>query len=248
MKIRFTLGTNSDGTSIKLPVIPPIFNEKFTDNTEYFTTINGYTHSITKFASPRNLTFESYFPFTPEDPLATGDSWKEPMYYVDFFQSAEELLVPVRLTLTEELSRNLDGSGNYTKSEYISVERMYIPHLTWSYKAKSLDIWYTLELKEFRPMIKFNLQSNQDFRKVISARATSKGGYCIGDIVIVSGICKKYLTDSKIEELYFGTNEVKFSKETCKVLAKNKNSFCVQNTSTGKRGWTTNTTKISSGN
>lgn len=247
MKIRFTLGTNENGTSIKLPVIPPLFNEKFTDNIEYFTTINGYTHSINKFASPRNLTFESYFPFTPEDSLATGDSWHEPMHYVDFFQKAEENLEPVRLTVTEELSRNLDSAA-YKTSSYISVERMYLPHLTWSYKAKSFDIWYTLELKESKPMGKSTLKSNEEFRKIIASRSTSGGGHCVGDIVTVSGTCKKYLTDSKIEELYFGKNEVKFSKETCKILSKNKDSFCIQNTSTGKRGWTTNTTKLSSVN
>ena len=85
MKIRFTLGTNTDGESIKLPVIPPSFNENFTDKIEYYTSINGLEHSIYKPAGARNLTFESYFPFTSSDPLATGSSWEEPMFYVNFF-------------------------------------------------------------------------------------------------------------------------------------------------------------------
>ncbi len=131
MKIRFTLGTNTDGESIKLPVIPPSFNENFTDKIEYFTSINGLEHSIYKPAGARNLTFESYFPFTSSDPLATGSSWEEPMFYVNFFQEAERNLQPVRLTITEELSRDLDSADDamvILSSEVVkcNIEDVYI--------------------------------------------------------------------------------------------------------------------------
>lgn len=239
MKIRFTLGTNTDGESVKLPVIPPSFNENFTDKIEYYTSINGLEHSIYKPAGARNLTFESYFPFTSSDPLATGSSWEEPMFYVNFFQEAERNLQPVRLTITEELSRDLDGSGKYTKGEYFAVERMYIPHLTWTYKAKSYDIWYKLDLKEYCPAGTKGKVSSDDKKYLgnYKKRSTSGGGYTVGNIISVSGIGKKYLTNSKIEELYFGKTKVNFSNDRCKILAKNKDYYCVQSTSGTKRAW-----------
>lgn len=246
MKIRFTLGTNTNGNSIKLPVIPPSFNENFSEKVEYYTTINGVEHSIYKPAGARNLSFDSYFPFTSSDPLATGDSWKEPMYYVNFFQDAERNLQPVRLTITEELSRDLDDTGKYTKGEYFSVERMYIPHLTWTYKAKSYDIWYKLELKEYCPRGVDSKTTTNDSKYLgnYQKRSTSGGGYAVGDIVTVSGTCKKYLTKSKIEELYFGKTDIKFSSDKCKILSKKKDQFCIQTIDGTKRAWTDSKTTM----
>lgn len=177
MRIRFAYLDGNNYRKIYLPVIPPNFEEKFADKIEYVTTINGLEKSIPKLAGAKSITFQSYFPFNIDDPLAT-ESFNTPDYYVSFFNEAQAKKQPVKMSITGD-----------TILDLFETERWYYPSIQWQYKAKSYDIWYTLSLKEYLPIA--YTRTIADSKGRIKQTTRKKDGFSKGDIVTVTG---DYLT------------------------------------------------------
>ena len=235
MHIRFAYQNGSDYRKIYLPVIPPNFSEKFSDKTEYVTTINGIEKSIPKLPGAKTVTFQSYFPFNIDDPLAS-EPFNTPDYYVNFFNECQAEKRAIKMSITGD-----------TIMDLFQTERWYLPHIQWEYKAKSFDIWYTLTLKEFVPV------------KYATAVVTSTGlnrnkrkndGFAINNIVTVSG---DYLTTGQLDtnswnakekyRINEGIKNQSFVDEICKILIiepnrENGYKYYVQGIdSTYKYGW-----------
>ena len=233
MRIRFAYQNGSDYRKIYLPVIPPNFSEKFSDKTEYVTTINGIEKSIPKLPGAKTVTFQSYFPFNIDDPLAS-EPFNTPDYYVSFFNECQAEKRAIKMSITGD-----------TIMDLFQTERWYLPHIQWEYKAKSFDIWYTLTLKEFIPV------------KYATAVVTSTGlkrqkrkndGFAINNIVTVTG---DYLTTIQIsgnsKQGIFNTDvradNQTFVDEVCKIILIQENrengyKYYVQSSENfSKAGW-----------
>lgn len=233
MRIRFAYLDGSDYRKIYLPVIPPNFAEKFADKTEYVTTINGLEKSIPKLAGAKTVTFNSYFPFNIDDPLAS-EEFNTPDYYVNFFNDCQANKRAVKMSITGD-----------TILDLFQTERWYLPSVQWEYKAKSFDIWYTLTLKEYLP-IKYATSIVTSTGKKRQKR--KHDGFAVNNIVTVTG---EYLTTIQISggakqgvfnSTQRGDNQT-FVDETCKIILIQENKengykYYVQSSeSFSKAGW-----------
>lgn len=233
MRIRFAYQNGSDYRKIYLPVIPPNFSEKFSDKTEYVTTINGIEKSIPKLPGAKTVTFQSYFPFNIDDPLAS-EPFNTPDYYVNFFNECQSEKRAIKMSITGD-----------TIMDLFQTERWYLPHIQWEYKAKSFDIWYTLTLKEFVP-VKYATAVVTSTGKQRSKRKND--GFAINNIVTVTG---DYLTTMQIsgnsKQGIFNTSvradNQTFVDEVCKIILIQENrengyKYYVQSSENfSKAGW-----------
>ena len=174
MRIRFAYLDGNTYRKIYLPVIPPNFEEKFSDKTEYITTINGLEKSIPKFAGAKTVTFQSYFPFNIDDPLLT-EQFNTPDYYVSFFNDCMNSKRAVKMSITGD-----------TVMDLFQTERWYLPSIQWQYKAKSFDIWYTLTLREYLPLTYAKAIVSSTGRQA-EIQKRKKDGFAVNDIVTVTG-------------------------------------------------------------
>lgn len=212
MRIRFAYLDGNNYRKIYLPVIPPNFEEKFADKTEYITTINGLEKSIPKFAGAKTVTFQSYFPFNIDDPLLT-EQFNTPDYYVSFFNDCMNSKRAVKMSITGD-----------TIMDLFQTERWYLPSIQWQYKAKSFDIWYTLTLREYLP-INYAKAIVSSTGKQAEIQKRKKDGFAVNDIVTVTG---DYLTSAQLDtnswhakekyKINLGIENQSFVDEICKIL------------------------------
>ena len=101
---------------------------------EEFNTINGKTLNLIGGKGLRNFSFSSFFPSKLYS-FVSFLNFKEPKYYIDFFEKYRDARVPLRMIIVDKYRVVLNMLCRY--------------NFTYSFRDKAGDVPYTLNIKEY---------------------------------------------------------------------------------------------------
>lgn len=177
MAIRFFFEFNNQ--VVQLPVNPEeiMINSSGNNKTEEIVKLGEI--NLLRQKKLEALVIESFLPADKDAPyVLTKGKFEKPQYYIDFFENIRAEKKPFRFIISD------------TKINMLAA----IEDLEYGLKAGDDDIYYSLNIKEYRPfsskVVKITLPATKtEPAKVTPPPATErpKTGFAIGDTVIANG-------------------------------------------------------------
>ena len=126
-----------NGVQLETVTIPVVQNiEPITCDTgdEEFTTINGKTLNLIGGVGLRNFSFSSFFPSKLYS-FVSFLKYKEPKFYINFFEKYRNSNIPVRIIIIDRYRVVLNMLCRF--------------NFTYAIRDRAGDVPYTLEIKEY---------------------------------------------------------------------------------------------------
>lgn len=182
MNIGFYFDYN--GTVLRVPVNPEVISVSAEGKNETLEVVNFGEVNMLKNAGLRQISFESFFPSHADHPaVMTKGQFLQPKEYLDFFSRVRNDRQPLYFILTGDAFEN---------QIHMSIE-----NFEWSQEAMDDDVLYSIELKEFKPVVvkttEIPLSAVREVppMSTSSSSGRSSGSVVIGSTVIVNGTLHK---------------------------------------------------------
>lgn len=189
MATNYGLFFTRDNTVIRLPVNPEKFPiERDTENDDYNVLKLGPI-VVPRTPSLKVITFSSFFPGQIAPYVLTSGEFKEPEFYIDFFQSAMEDCVPILFTPVRYYE---DGTPYMTADTGMQV--LVTSFSTEERGGETGDFYYDLELTEYKDYSPLVMQIEEPASEeepstatTEPARETPAGEITVGCTCILNG-------------------------------------------------------------
>lgn len=135
-----------DGLVVRIPVNPEkIDTEKGNENDDYNVLSLGPI-VVPRLPALKVISWESQFPGRPNDPwVLTKNEFKEPEFYIQFFEAAMNDRVPITYTPV----RCYEDGTPYMTSE-TGMDVLVTSFEYWEQGAETGDFYYSIELTEYK--------------------------------------------------------------------------------------------------
>ena len=134
MKIYFIAENNGETEIVAIPVVQNIEVMNCDTTDEEFTTIDGNTLNLIGGKGLKKFSFSSFFPSKLYS-FVSFLNFKQPKYYVKFFEKYRDLKLPVRIIIVDKYQVILNMLCRY--------------NFTYNFRDRAGDIPYTLDITEY---------------------------------------------------------------------------------------------------
>lgn len=169
-------------TVIRLPINPSEVPTAFEGNNETLNVLGLGDVTITRKPKQKVIEFDSYFPARADRSVLTRGGFKEPEFYIQFFEAALKegrvlTYTPVRKTEDGSAYDVQDYGFKCTVESFSAVEK----------GGETGDFYYSLTIKEWRDYSPQKVQVREDALVLAPSRAVPADQITIGDVVETVG-------------------------------------------------------------
>lgn len=168
-------------TVIRLPINPSEVPTAFEGNNETLNVLGLGDVTITRKPKQKVIEFDSYFPARADRSVLTRGGFKEPEFYIQFFEAALKegrvlTYTPVRKTEDGSAYDVQDSGFKCTVESFSAVEK----------GGETGDFYYSLTIKEWRDYSPQRVQVRNDALVLAKSRAVPEDQIVVGDTVQIN--------------------------------------------------------------